>query len=70
MREPHEGILDAAERIAFSRISPRNRHYIRIRYRQGLTVNEIWRRCHERLIWDGPLPSVKDIEIVIKDETR
>ena len=44
--------------------SPRNQRFIALKASQGLSVNEIYRRCLERLTWDGPLPTIHEIESI------
>ena len=41
--------------------TPRNLLYIRQLDRRGFPADVIYRRCQERLVWDGPLPSVAEI---------
>lgn len=43
------------------RQSPHNVRFILMLDKRGLPPGVIWQRCCERLVWDGPLPSVSDI---------
>ena len=45
--------------------TPRNLHFIRTRDRQGLSVDEIYRRVLERMAWDGPYPNMADIAAIV-----
>ena len=68
MREPHESILDAAERKAAGvQWTARNLSFVRLRHRQGLSPGTIFLRCIERMSWDGPFPSEADIRKVIEE---
>jgi|GEM_PF-4957991 len=46
--------------------SPRNVRFILLKARQGLSVGQIYTRCHERFVWDGDLPSMSEIEWIIR----
>lgn len=50
--------------------TPRNLLYIRQLDRRGFPAEVIYRRCQERLVWDGPLPSVADILAITKSPAR
>lgn len=42
-------------------MSPRDRDFIVRLAQRGLAVDEIFRRVNERLVWDGPRPSVREL---------
>jgi len=46
--------------------SPRNERFILLKHRQGLSVGQIYTRCHERFVWDGQLPTMQEIERIIR----
>ncbi len=43
------------------KLTARNVSFIRLKAEQGLSANEIYRRCMERMVWDGAFPSVSEI---------
>lgn len=43
------------------RQTPRNVLFILQQHKRGAPAHVIYHRCAERLVWDGPLPSVTDI---------
>lgn len=50
-------------------MSHRDWNFLRRLNARGLSTAEIYRRCHERLVWDGPFPSIDDIKAVCGGKT-
>ena len=62
--------MPTAKPVVVIRQSARDQTFIRNLARRGLSLNEINRRCMERMLWDGPMPLMEEIEAIIKDAKK
>ena len=51
-------------------MTPRNTNYVRRLAQQGKDAPTIYQRIQERLTWDGPFPSFREVEEICNEHQR
>ena len=52
------------------RMTHRNLLFVRRHHGKGVPIGEIFRKCADNLGWDGPLPSIEDIEAITRSPAQ